>query len=107
MHTQDPIEQSLVEEDTVLAEMENVREEDSPSWHGEVGVQKFINGSMTYAFRRSRKHRKRMGLEKEAMMGIDQERASCNVRLRILLPPRQSVKDSCKLFHPLKKINWL
>jgi hypothetical protein len=86
MHTQVPIEQSLVEEDTVLAKMENVREEDSPSWHGEVGVRKLINGSMAYAFRWSRKHSKRMGLAKEAMMGIDQEWASYNVRLRILLP---------------------
>jgi hypothetical protein len=35
-----------------------------------------------------------MGLAKEAMMGIDQERASCIVRLRKLFSPRQSTKDS-------------
>eukprot|EP00978_Attheya_sp_CCMP212_P024800 scaffold78540_cov53-Attheya_sp.AAC.1 len=117
LHAQEPIEQPLVEEDTVPTATVNrdvLREEDTPSWHGEVGVQRFADGSTTYEFRRG-KHRKRMGLAKEAMVGIDQERASCNVRLGILMEQPRAVlychpvnlKDSWKLFHQLKQFNWL
>eukprot|EP00978_Attheya_sp_CCMP212_P031806 scaffold121642_cov30-Attheya_sp.AAC.1 len=93
LHAQEPIEQPLVEEDTVPTATVNrdVREEDTPSWHGEIGVQRFADGSTTtYEFRRG-KHRKRMGLAKEAMLGVDQERASCNVRLGILMEQSRAV----------------
>jgi hypothetical protein len=112
---QDPILQPVVEEVTIPTKNENVREEESRSWHEEVGAQRVTNWSTTYTFWWSRKHMKLVCLTKEAMLGINQERTSCNVRLGSLMEHPGAVlyshpvnlHDSWKLFHQLKQFNWL